>query len=312
MKILGIGQSVIDKISVIGADGEATAVDTDAGGPVLVALVTLAKLGGECTLVSTIGKDAGGDYIRELLANGKINLIEHSHAITKVNTIHVDALSRQREKTQSIIQHPHISGLTPAFLKSFDMIIMDRHEPKAFYEVVRHKRPDAQLAIDPSTELSELTIDMIREADCPVVTIGTLARLSGHQTLAEAARELYEMCGKPLVVTLGEFGCLTYDGNAVRIIPAFKVDVANDLGAGDVFRGAFAYGQLLGWTQDQCIRYGSAAAALQCTKMGNAGSVPSPQDIKAVIKKGSYRATDMERLERTFQDLCRDLAPVTV
>jgi sugar/nucleoside kinase (ribokinase family) len=302
VKILGIGQSVIDEISVVTAGGKIVPGDCDAGGPVLVALIMLAKLGGDCTFISTVGRDQAGRYIQDLLADHGITLHERTHAQTRVNTILVDELTGQREKTQSTLTHPSIAGLEPAFLRSFDMIIMDRHEPEAFQEVIRHKRPDAQLVTDPSTELSQHTLDMLRKADRPVATIGMLARL-GSDTITEAARTLHEICGKPLVVTLGEFGSLTYDGNAVRIIPAFDVNVVNDLGAGDVYRGAFAYGQMLGWSLDQCIRYGSAAAALQCTKMGNAASVPSGHDIKAVITRGSYRPLDMDRLESTFQAL---------
>jgi sulfofructose kinase len=310
MKILGIGQSVIDNISLISADGTVASGELDAGGPVLVAMIMLAKLGGDCTFVTTLGRDAGAAYITDLLTRESVELLASRQALTKMNTIRVDERTGQRQKTQSSITHPPIAGLEPAFLRGFDMIVMDRHERAAFYEVARRKRPNAKLVIDPSTELSEFTLDMMRQADCPIVTIGTLARV-GHYSLTDACRELSEMIGKPIIATLGEHGTLTYDGHAVQIIPAYEVDVVNDLGAGDVYRGAFAHGQMQGWPMVQCTRYASAAAAAHCTKPGNAGHVPDAGQIDALMLKAESRPTSPIALDISFQTLRRALQPET-
>jgi len=44
---------------------------------------------------------------------------------------------------------------------------------------------------------------------------------------------------KQFVITLGENGCLTFDGDTYHEIPAENIDVVDTLGAGDMFAGAF-------------------------------------------------------------------------
>ncbi len=312
MKVLGIGESVIDEISTVGADGALTPAGRDAGGPALVAMIMLSKLGAECSYVTTLGQDAGGDYIRELLGRAGVRVIERVQPESKVNAILVDGETGQREKRHTAVEYPTISGLGARFLQGFDGIVMDRHERGAFYEVAAGRAARTQLVIDPSTELSGFTLDMMREAQCPVVPIETLAQLDGAGTLGAAAGRLAEMVGRPLVVTLGAYGSLVCEGSGQRLVPAAAVKVVNTLGAGDVFRGAFAYGQLQGWTLDRCARYGNAAAALQCTDMGNAAGVPDKEEIDRLMQVGTWGWSDPRALEEYFGQLCREYSLVAV
>src|SRR6185369_6273823 len=133
MKVLGIGESVIDEISVVGQHSDVVATDRDAGGPVLVAMLQLAKLGADCTFMTTLGDDDGGEYIREMLEKQGVELKEQGSPASKINIIIVDEQSGQREKLHSNVEYPPIADIEPAFLQSFDAVIMDRHERVAFY-----------------------------------------------------------------------------------------------------------------------------------------------------------------------------------
>src|SRR5262249_36127506 len=158
---------------------------------------------------------------------------------------------------------------------------------------------------DPSTELSIFTLDMMQQANCPIVPLETLAQMEGATTVLEAAEALHRLCRKPLVVTLGEFGSLVHDGSSVEIVPAARVRVVNALGAGDVYRAAFAYGQMQDWALVECARYANVAAALQCEMLGNAADVPAKAEIEQAMREGAFREHDAEALEACYNQLRR-------
>ena len=297
MKILGIGEAVIDKIQVIErtsgswSTAKVVAKSQDAGGPVVAALLLLSKMGHDCTISASIGQDADGRHLRQIFRQGNVTLRAHKQPLTKVNTILVDAHSGQRKKIRGSVTHEPTKGFDREFLESFDLILIDRHERAAFYEVIANKDARTKLIVDPSTEVSEFTLEMIRHADVPIVPIETLCQLADGRGLAETAEGLYRECQKTIFVTLGRFGSLLYDGKEAMVIPGLSVNTVNANGAGDVFRGAFAFGLLENWPLEKCAAFANAAAAVQCTKLGNATVVPNMEEIRAGIER--YRKLDV-------------------
>lgn len=290
MKVLGIGEAVVDATSTFKKNCAGVALDAktlhrDAGGPVIAALVLLAKLGANCHMVTSLGDDDGGDLIRGILGQYQIALTASGRQQTKQHAILVDAHTGQRKKYRSGAEHAQLAELDPAFVQTFDLIIVDRHEPMAFYDVLRSKRPDTHLIVDPSTELSAFTKDMMRHSSHPVVPIETLALLSPAGSLRQALAQLHHVCRKSFVVTLGELGCLIYDGTNLEIVQPLLIEAVDTCGAGDVYRGGFAYGLLRGWSLRDSAAYANIAAALQCTEYGNASVVPSKAEIETYRKQ---------------------------
>jgi sugar/nucleoside kinase (ribokinase family) len=266
LKVLGIGEAVIDNIKVVElSSGAVMSTGQDAGGPVVAALSLLTKLGHDCTLLTTIGKDKAGQTLSRIIKKQGVALQPQPQTATKVNTIVVDVETGQRQKLHSKVRHTPLKNLGRDFIRSFDLIVVDRHERQAFYEVVTHKSPHTKLIIDPSTEVSSFTLDMMRYADHPIVPIETVVQISEGRSLVQSVQTLQRVCGKTLIVTMGRFGSLVHDGAKLIIIPAMVVETVNANGAGDVYRGAFAFGQLQGWSIKKCAEFANAAAALQCT-----------------------------------------------
>jgi sugar/nucleoside kinase (ribokinase family) len=67
----------------------------------------------------------------------------------------------------------------------------------------------------------------------------------------------------------------------------FRVVARDTTGAGDVFRGAFIYARLRGWSLDEQLRFANAAAAVSCTKLGALASVPSLEEVERLLTTGS-------------------------
>ncbi len=80
---------------------------------------------------------------------------------------------------------------------------------------------------------------------------------------------------KMIAVTQGKDGVywLEHNQQNIEYQPAFKVEVVDTTGAGDIFHGAFTYGMAKNYTIQQSMEFASAVAALKCKHMGGR-SVP--------------------------------------
>ncbi|WP_176236392.1 carbohydrate kinase family protein [Candidatus Hakubella thermalkaliphila] len=72
--------------------------------------------------------------------------------------------------------------------------------------------------------------------------------------------------------------------------PAYRVEVVDTTGAGDVFHGAFLHGLLRGWDLERVADFANAVAALKCTRLGGRGGIPTFSETMAFLRmKGEKR-----------------------
>ncbi len=282
MKVLGIGESVIDK-AYITDNTSAVLQDitpsTHIGGPSLIALIFLSRMGIDCTLLTSLGRDKEAKIIRKTLHHEKVHVLAKIQKKTKVNTYLIHPQTGARQKRRGDTVHPPIKNLDRKFLHQFDLIIIDRHERTAFYEIMKKKKTTTKVVIDPSTEVSQFTLDMIKYADYPVLPIEALVKFDDGHDLKESLKKLYDHCGKTITVTAGELGSILFDGEKFDIVPALQIQAVDVQGAGDIFRGGLAYGILQGWDLPKSAAFGNLVAGLQCTRLGNASAIPTRQEV---------------------------------
>ena len=102
----------------------------------------------------------------------------------------------------------------------------------------------------------------------------------------DAAKVLYEKYAPDVVVvTQGKEGGIIYDGKEVKKYPAFLVDAVDTNGSGDVFHGAFAFCQTVGYDYYKSCIFSSAVSALKCTKLGAREGVPSFDETNQFLKE---------------------------
>ena len=100
-----------------------------------------------------------------------------------------------------------------------------------------------------------------------------------RQALAKAAQGLDTW----LAVTLGKDGVLFQENGAIVHSPAFAVETVDTLGAGDVWHGAFALALAEGKPEREAVRFGSAAAALKCTRFGGRSGAPDRAELERFL-----------------------------
>jgi sulfofructose kinase len=310
-RVLGIGESVLDKYVIEDTTNNThdpasthSIDEMHIGGPALSAIIFLSRAGVACDFMTGIGQDAEAEIIAKALRKEGVTLKGNPQDNTKVNTVLVDSTG-QRRRIRSTVSHTPLRKIDTSYLSQFDLIIIDRHQRDAFYDIMRKKKASTKVVIDPSTEVSDFTIDMIRQADYPIVPIESVAQLGEKDGLLESLAATHSYCDKPLIVTLGEFGSLIYSGQRLELIPPLPIRAVDTNGAGDIFRGAFAYGASQDWDLRECAHFANVAAALVCTKVGNVTAIPTKAEISHHLKK-PRRNIHLRDVDNYFRRLLQD------
>jgi ribokinase len=104
-------------------------------------------------------------------------------------------------------------------------------------------------------------------------------------TAQRAGERLVALGCRTIIITLGAQGALLVRKGEVRLFPAFPVTAVDSTAAGDAFNGVLAAALLAGLTLEQAIVRANAAGALCVTKRGAQESLPTPEEIDALIVK---------------------------
>jgi 5-dehydro-2-deoxygluconokinase len=121
--------------------------------------------------------------------------------------------------------------------------------------------------------------------DLIVGTEEELCILGGSIDLLAAIRTIRLQTAATLVCKRGERGCVAF-ANAIPdeiesglVVPGFKIQILNVLGAGDAFMGGFLRGWLRGEALEQCCRLGNACGAIVVSRHGCAPAMPTWQEL---------------------------------
>lgn len=119
------------------------------------------------------------------------------------------------------------------------------------------------------------------------VVVGNAAEVAvalGEELPAEKAAEALRRLGPELaVVKLGEEGVLGASSEQTVVVPPVQVEVVNGLGAGDGFGGALCHGLLAGWPLERTLRFANAAGALVASRLGCADDMPTLAEVEELL-----------------------------
>ncbi len=110
-------------------------------------------------------------------------------------------------------------------------------------------------------------------------------RVDDDATAGRAARKLLARGVKTVILTLGARGALVARGDAIHLVPGFKVRAVDSTAAGDVFNGALAVALAEGKSLIESVRFANAAAAISVTRLGAQPSAPHRAEIDRILRE---------------------------
>lgn len=257
---------------------------TEVGGGVAAnAAATIAALGGEARFFGCLGDDEAGDRITADLESWGVAVAGVRRVAGEASPLSAVLVDGDGERL--IVNHAGAALFTdaapmqPSELDGVDVVLTDMRWPGGAIPALRTAAAAGKPAIvdcdhDPATAPG-----IIEAATHVVFALPTLRRLTGCDEPGDALRAAADHTPAWVAATAGSDGVYWLDGDQVRHGPAFRVEVVDTLGAGDVFHGAFALGVGEGRGLPDALRWASAAAAVKCTRFGGREGIPHRSDL---------------------------------
>ena len=93
------------------------------------------------------------------------------------------------------------------------------------------------------------------------------------------------------MTTMGEKGAFGLDDDGYFETPAYKVDVVDTAGCGDVFHGAFIACKYRGMDNREAAKYCSAVSAIKATRLGCRAGIPTDEVVREFMETGNIDYT---------------------
>ncbi|HEX2232100.1 MAG TPA: 5-dehydro-2-deoxygluconokinase [Thermoleophilaceae bacterium] len=133
-------------------------------------------------------------------------------------------------------------------------------------------------------EARRMAGEAVRHATVVVGNTEEAEMATGRPDPLEASAALIDAGVQVAVVKRGGEGVLARTATgAVIEVPAIDVDVKNGLGAGDAFGGALCHGLVSGWELERALRFANAAGAIVASRMLCADDMPTEREVEALL-----------------------------
>lgn len=263
------------------------------GGKGSNAAVAAARAGAQVAAYASVGKDSNGDYLLERWHEAGVDT---THVLRRDGNTGFVAITLEDNGQNRLIIFPGVNMETPpdeleaAFDAGCDAVLLQFEIPaatnKRAIEIANERGVITVLDAGPATKngldgLPPVTILSPNETE----TKALVDIYPGDEdSCREAAKRLQQKNGCTYVVLkLGERGSYIYGEDVDTFVPPFKVDTVDPTAAGDAFTGTLAKAYAETGDIVAAARYGGAAGALTCTKLGAQPSVPFAAEIDALM-----------------------------
>jgi 5-dehydro-2-deoxygluconokinase len=126
--------------------------------------------------------------------------------------------------------------------------------------------------------------EALKHATVAVGNRDEVAVAVGTRDPHEASAALLELGVRIAIVKQGPAGVLVRTADALAEVPPVPVDVVCGLGAGDAFGGALVHGLLEGWDIERTVRLANAAGSFVAGQLACADAMPTLDDLKEEVE----------------------------
>lgn len=298
--VIGFGTNALDLLGVIdgfpGPDIKAPLLEFDiqGGGMVATALATCARLGLRTRYVGKFGTDFWSRISLRSLAREGIDVRHVLRAPGSPGHVSLVVADRSTGARTLFFRRPPTYAIRPEELNretltAGRLLHVDGIDAAAALQAVKWAR-EARMRV---TMDGERIVEGIEEiwplVDFLVCNPGFVRATTGHAALEDGLRELADRGPIRVAATLAGEGALGLEqGRWVRV-PAFRVETVDTNGAGDVFHGACAFGELRGWPLTWVLTFANAVAAMKCRYLGGRRGIPRLPEVMEFLEARGYR-----------------------
>lgn len=291
-EIVVIGSTNMDmvvKTSHIPVPGETVLAGSffmNPGGKGANQAVAIARLGGKVSFISKVGNDVFGKQSSQLFDDEGINtfyMLSDEELPSGVALITVDEFG----ENSIVVASGANAHLVPIDLEDAldeiakaGILLMQLEIPmETVHFAAKHaSSKGVKVVLNPApanTLMPELLscIDLITPNRMEAEMISGI-NVNDVESAKKAAKAIYEMGVKNVVVTLGALGAVICEDGETQVIPARKVEVMDTTAAGDVFNGALVVALSEGKGLPDAVQFACTLAAISVTRMGAQSSIP--------------------------------------
>jgi len=276
------------------------------GGMIATGLVAASVLGASCGMVGVVGGDRNGIFCRKDLEKNGVDtsrLLVDTGGTTTMSFVLTEKEKRERSFVHNRGNHRHLKAneLDEAYIGAAKYLLVTSMDEASVAACRIARQHGTKVVIDASI-FNELTMKHIDLIDVLVASENFYHGLYKDENYVANCREIGKMGPEVAIVTLGSRGCAGfYRGKPVEL-PAFKVDVTDTCGAGDVYHGAFIYAMMQGWEGDHVARFASAVSAIKCTRLGGRAGIPSGAVAQRFIDTGAIDYTEIDKRVEMYRN----------
>lgn len=253
--------------------------------------VSIARLGGDVSFISKVGKDVFGRQASQAFEDEGIGIegILYDNSLpTGVALITVDEAGEN-----SMVVDPGANlNLTPSEVGKYldkipnigTMLIQMEIPIETIKFAIQYASIySIKVILNPAPAHIQ-TSELFDKIDIITPNISEAEILTGipvrdFDSARRAAEYLYFSGVKNVVITMGAMGSVLLYREGFYVIPATKVKAIDSTGAGDAFNGALALAVSEGQDMLSAVHFASQVASIATTRMGAQSSIPARKDL---------------------------------
>jgi len=285
-----------------------------------------ARLGLKSALITRVGNEPMGRFIRQALADEGVDVTHVStdpdrlsalvilgirdrqtfpHIFYRENCAdmsltqqHVDesfiASARALVITGTHLSRPGVEAASRAAIRyaraAGTSVVLDIDYRPSLWGLADHQAGAQRFVAD--SRVSKLLQSVL--ADCALV-VGTEEEVhiaGGDTDTRQALLNIRAATAAVIVLKRGPQGCVVYTGEIPQDLergirgPGFEVEVFNTLGAGDAFMSGLLRGWLGGESWEKCCEFANACGAIVVSRHGCAPAIPTWPELLHFIEQG--------------------------
>lgn len=275
------------------------------GNKVASGMVAAARLGAKCAIMGCVGDDIFGKFIIKDFERHGINASTMKVRESDTTSLCI-VLSDDETKNRTFIFKSGSAARYTIDDIDFDLLRSCKYffisgACDAIKEAVKVAREaGVRIFIDADYYSNEIEM-LIPEVDVFIGSEDFYSGMFSEGDYETNCRKVMAMGSRIVVFTLGEKGCVGVSEEGYFELPAFSVDVADTVGAGDVFHGAFLAGLLKDLSAEEAAKFASGAAAIKCTRIGGRAGIPDTKTLERFLSDGVIDHTEIDERVKFYE-----------